>query len=611
MNRTISIDVRNLSSITHNNRTIHHHQNPNIDVARSAQNIIYCHTDIKTMYHQLFDASVSDYNQKQKRKDRRILDYYQSVKSKVKIDEQKEMIIAIGKGDDLKNEATLLNCDFHETSEWQKRKQALHAMAESFQQDPLLFPNLAFYNMVLHLDEDNPHLHVNFIPFTTKAKKGPKKQVSMNGALEEMGYNKKTNLPEKGKTREILDYPTNFKTFRDDLMHSIITHFEKSNSEKFNFIEGSGRVQHLSVQEYKKAKEEAQEASKSILTTAKKEADELIIQARNRVKKEQKSFIAPIQKELDDLKDEKERLRLQIDEEVRQWAIKKQKEREQIKQEKLNNENSRTEVKKREQKLYTREGSLKNRALELDESRQDLDNRAKEINKREAEIDLQSRLVVDRSKAVEQREGEIARRAEQNRIRSQSIIAQEENFRDRAAELSDGERTLESNRELFTAEQQRLRNEQDQLKTAQDDLRTKQDDFRAKVEASASFFANQEAQQSKFKARAAALDSREERFASFSRELTSTLKELGLKLNAREQELNKENAALKQREEDLEAKLNDEEVKLALDHFEKRKQAEQSSKEKVAQYQLLEQKLSEWAAFPLETHVEADEEIEY
>ncbi|MGN8067349.1 plasmid recombination protein [Lactococcus lactis] len=44
-------------------------------------------------------------------------------------------------------------------------------------------PYIDVYNAIIHLDELNPHAHVDFVPVGDDMKKGLSKQVSMNRAL--------------------------------------------------------------------------------------------------------------------------------------------------------------------------------------------------------------------------------------------------------------------------------------------------------------------------------------------------------------------------------------------------------------------------------------------
>ena len=49
-------------------------------------------------------------------------------------------------------------------------------------------PNLHVFSAHLHLDEKTPHLHVDFIPFTTGSKRGLSTRVSLKQALADQGF---------------------------------------------------------------------------------------------------------------------------------------------------------------------------------------------------------------------------------------------------------------------------------------------------------------------------------------------------------------------------------------------------------------------------------------
>ena len=73
--RTISGRI-DKGSVAHNNREF---VAPNVDKSRSHENITIVKKDIKAVYHELFDKPLAEYNAKQKRKDRRIKDYYEHI----------------------------------------------------------------------------------------------------------------------------------------------------------------------------------------------------------------------------------------------------------------------------------------------------------------------------------------------------------------------------------------------------------------------------------------------------------------------------------------------------------------------------------------------------
>lgn len=61
-------------SLNHNSREFYA---PNVDPSRSHLNMEFCKEDIRTVYHELFDAAQQRYNARQTRSDRRIADYYE------------------------------------------------------------------------------------------------------------------------------------------------------------------------------------------------------------------------------------------------------------------------------------------------------------------------------------------------------------------------------------------------------------------------------------------------------------------------------------------------------------------------------------------------------
>ena len=84
--------------VAHNRRT---YFAENVDQTRTHLNIEYCYTPIEDAYHQLFDEAQAEYNAKQKRKDRRIENYYEKI---CKGDQEKpfyEVIFQVGNKDDM------------------------------------------------------------------------------------------------------------------------------------------------------------------------------------------------------------------------------------------------------------------------------------------------------------------------------------------------------------------------------------------------------------------------------------------------------------------------------------------------------------------------------
>ena len=171
MKRTISA-MRGKGSLTHNRRDF---IAENVDSSRTPLNIEYSNEDIRAVYHELFDDALAHYNEKQIRRDRVIDDYYEKIRTGKQEKLFEELIIQIGNKDDM-----------NATSEnGQLARQMLDEYMQSFQQRN---PTLRVFSAHLHMDEATPHLHIDFIPFTTGSKRGLETRVSLKKALEALGF---------------------------------------------------------------------------------------------------------------------------------------------------------------------------------------------------------------------------------------------------------------------------------------------------------------------------------------------------------------------------------------------------------------------------------------
>ena len=171
MKRTVSA-MRGKGSLTHNRRDF---IAENVDSSRTPLNVEYCNEDIRAVYHELFDDALVRYNEKQTRKDRVIDDYYEKIRTGKQEKLFEELIIQIGNKDDM-----------NATSEnGQLARQMLDEYMQSFQQRN---PTLRVFSAHLHMDEATPHLHIDFIPFTTGSKRGLETRVSLKKALEALGF---------------------------------------------------------------------------------------------------------------------------------------------------------------------------------------------------------------------------------------------------------------------------------------------------------------------------------------------------------------------------------------------------------------------------------------
>ena len=171
MKRTISA-MRGKGSLSHNSRQF---IAENVDSSRTPLNVEYRNEDIRAVYHELFDDALARYNEKQTRKDRIIDDYYEKIRTGKQEKLFEELIIQIGNKDDMNASS----------ENGQLARQMLDEYMQSFQQRN---PTLRVFSAHLHMDEATPHLHIDFIPFTTGSKRGLETRVSLKKALEALGF---------------------------------------------------------------------------------------------------------------------------------------------------------------------------------------------------------------------------------------------------------------------------------------------------------------------------------------------------------------------------------------------------------------------------------------
>lgn len=135
----------------------------------------YCNENVKDVYHELFDEALAQYNKKQTRSDRRIDDYYEKIRSGKQEKPFHEIILQIGDKDNMGAK----------TKNGQLAAKVLDKYMQDFQRRN---PTLRVFSSYLHMDEATPHLHIDFVPYTTGSKRGLDTRVSLKQALSALGF---------------------------------------------------------------------------------------------------------------------------------------------------------------------------------------------------------------------------------------------------------------------------------------------------------------------------------------------------------------------------------------------------------------------------------------
>ena len=146
----------------------------NVDASRTEQNIVWKDETTAHAYHRIFDDAVSEYNAKQKRKDRQIKDYRTHIlNSKNGEKEFYEDVLQWGKQE-----------DFIEHPEWRDiAKECLLEYIEGFEDRN---PGLELIGAYIHMDEASPHMHFDYIPVAEGYKTGVQKRNSLDRAMRSL-----------------------------------------------------------------------------------------------------------------------------------------------------------------------------------------------------------------------------------------------------------------------------------------------------------------------------------------------------------------------------------------------------------------------------------------
>lgn len=168
---SISIEL-GTGILDHNNRKF---IAENVDRERTKNNEEFKNISLEEAYHILFDNALQSYNDRQKRADRKIDNYLEHIQKSKQEKPFYEIIVQVGNQNDMgigsRNEPIA--------------KAILEDYMLSFEkQNPYLF----VFNATLHMDEATPHLHIDFVPFTTGSKRGLDTRVSLKQALASQGF---------------------------------------------------------------------------------------------------------------------------------------------------------------------------------------------------------------------------------------------------------------------------------------------------------------------------------------------------------------------------------------------------------------------------------------
>ena len=359
MERTISAMIGK-GSVNHNTRAF---TAKNVDKNRSADNVEFCQEDIKQVYHKLFDEARERYNAKQKRKDRMIDNYYEKIRRGKQEKLFHEVIFQIGNKDDMnaRSEDGLL------------AKRILTEFMDEFQARN---PNLYVFSAHLHMDEETPHLHIDFVPYITGSKRGLDTRVSLKSALAAEGF--------AGGTRGATELNQWIASEKQELA-AVMERYD------VEWLQKGTHEKHLSVLEFEK-KERAKEVAE--LDSQKYEIASAIAQLGEEVSVKKQ--------ELNDIASEKQ---------IAEAAVQKAKEESAVAQQEnetllANNQDLRVEnsrLESRKDRLRMENHDLKQKQQRLQADNEELEQRHEDLQYTNGELQNVNDRLSDDNHTLEQR----------------------------------------------------------------------------------------------------------------------------------------------------------------------------------------------------------------
>jgi hypothetical protein len=262
MKRTISV-MLGKGSVNHNSRQF---MASNIDSERTPFNISYCNTPIKEIYHELFDDALKRYNAKQTRSDRRIDDYYEKIRTGKQEKLFYEVIFQVGNMENMSSK----------TETGQLAAKVLDEFMKSFQARN---PCLKVFSAHLHMDEATPHLHIDFVPFTTGSKRGLDTRVSLKQALANQGFT--------GGTKGDTEWNQWVRSEKEQLSQVMERH-------GIEWEQLGTHNEHLSVMDYKKVQRTKEVAALETTISEKQEEIHALADKEASTKNELDSFLSQL-----------------------------------------------------------------------------------------------------------------------------------------------------------------------------------------------------------------------------------------------------------------------------------------------------------------------------
>ena len=395
----------------HNNRKYKNIKNEEIDLTLSKYNITLkgtknIYTDMENFYKTEFADALYNYNLKQQRENRKIVDYLSKMEKDTKTNIGVEILFQIGDKEDWKDK----------TLEEKQKSTNIFKIAVL----ELEKRNIKVVNAAVHLDETNPHLHVIAVPVIEGQKRGLEKQVSQNKVI----------------TREVI------RELREVIEKNFIEEYNKIYGTNKELKRGSEIEEHLQVQDYKN--------TKKMLEVAKGYGDKL------QLKEELENKTNQLTNELTKLDNEnKEKLKRKNDLEKTNANLENS----------INNIDKENQTYK--EILEKNKKNLETSTVELTAEIKELESKIKEVKQikedKDKELELEFINKVTKIKEIEQIKEEIKKLEEQQKEDEEKLKSEEKKRNDFLKEEEARKKRYEEIDAAIEKEKEKLKNKELEL----------------------------------------------------------------------------------------------------------------------------------------------------
>ena len=154
-------NAKDLSDVNKHNLRDYDKQRELIRIIYGTNDIV---DDVKQLYLKEFEQARIEYNQKQTREDRKIIDYFKKV-CESQNDIACEIIIELG------------DMDFWNNKDERYKFKMVDVYNEQIKDLAKIVPDFKIANATIHFDETSPHIHIVGVPVSYDCNRGMKKQV--------------------------------------------------------------------------------------------------------------------------------------------------------------------------------------------------------------------------------------------------------------------------------------------------------------------------------------------------------------------------------------------------------------------------------------------------